>query len=71
MFAPAGTPAASVDRMGTAVRAALRTSGIQEAFAKLGYEPLDTNAEGLGRQVRNELSGWQHVAQVSGFRLED
>jgi len=67
IFAPAGTPAASVARINAEIRGALGDAAVTAAFAKVGVEPRSANPEESARFVRAEHDKWAQV--VAGARL--
>lgn len=71
IFAKPGTPAQHVERMSTAVRAALRTPGVKESFAKLALVPAELDGDAVAAKIRSELAGWREVSRTFGFKLED
>jgi tripartite-type tricarboxylate transporter receptor subunit TctC len=71
MFAHPGTSPKQVERMATGVRAALRTTTVREAFAKLALEPADETSVQLARRIAGELAGWREVSRVFGFQMEE
>jgi tripartite-type tricarboxylate transporter receptor subunit TctC len=67
IFAPANTPAASVARINTEIRNALRDAAVTAAFAKVGVEPRSADPEESARFVRTEHDKWAQV--VTGAKL--
>jgi tripartite-type tricarboxylate transporter receptor subunit TctC len=66
LSAPAGTPAAVVDRLNRETRAVLANPDIRARFAELGGTPGDLTAEGYGEFVRREVALWAPLVQASG-----
>ena len=66
LSAPAGTPAAIVERLNRETRAFLGTSEIRNRFAELGGTPGDMTSEGYTEFVRREVAQWAPLVQASG-----
>lgn len=66
LSAPAGTPAAVVERLNRETRAFLSTPEIRARLAELGGTPGDLSAEGYGEFVRREVALWAPLVQASG-----
>lgn len=68
---PGGASAEVVHRAATAIRGAIATPAVVEAFAQLGLEAgANTSAE-LVKAVRDENAAWGPVVQRVGFKPED
>jgi len=70
VFAPAGTPPATVTRLNESFTAALRTPEMRDRLARMGAEPAPSTPEQLAELVRNELSKYQQVVKFSGARVD-
>ncbi|WP_198369986.1 Bug family tripartite tricarboxylate transporter substrate binding protein [Roseomonas rosulenta] len=66
LSAPAGTPAAVVERLNRETRAFLSAPEIRARLAELGGTPGDLSAEGYGEFVRREVALWAPLVQASG-----
>jgi tripartite-type tricarboxylate transporter receptor subunit TctC len=70
-FAPAKTPAATVQVLGAAINAAARSPEMAQSLAKFGNEPaIQTSAE-FAATVRADYDRWGPVVKASGFVAED
>ena len=70
LSAPAGTPAAILDRLNAEIRRMLATPEVKERFAALAFVPVgDTRQEFLGF-IRAELARWGKAAKDAGVKLE-
>lgn len=68
VFVPAKTPADIVARLNAALRDALKTPEMADAFAKLMIEPVPPlSPEETARQVQAETQMWGPVVKASGF----
>ncbi|ODS69758.1 MAG: ABC transporter substrate-binding protein [Bordetella sp. SCN 67-23] len=70
LTAPAGTPAAVVDRLNADVRKALDKPGFAQTMADLGMVPRPMSPADMGRQVAAEMPRWKRAVQVSGATAE-
>jgi tripartite-type tricarboxylate transporter receptor subunit TctC len=70
LFAPAGTPAAIVERLNREVAAVIGSEPVAGRFRELGLEaPAMTPAE-LSRFVAAEVAKWAEAVRASGARVE-
>ena len=66
-FVPAKTPANIVERLNSAVQAALRTDEVKSGMAKLGVE-IDAIAMGeFARLIASKSERWKGIVQTTGF----
>jgi tripartite-type tricarboxylate transporter receptor subunit TctC len=70
LFAPAGTPAAILNRMSTEVAAALKSADVRDVFAKDGAEPVGSTPEQLGAYFREEAARYAKVVKAANLRIE-
>jgi len=70
IFAPAGTPAAVIDRLNREFTAALRSPAVRERMLKLAAEPAPTTPAQLAELVRRENKRYQDVVKRSGAKLD-
>jgi tripartite-type tricarboxylate transporter receptor subunit TctC len=68
VYAPARTPAATIQQLGTAVNRALAAPELRERFNKLGLEPTGGSAADLGAIMKRDSERWAPVVKASGFR---
>jgi len=66
LSAPAGTPAAVVERLNRETRAFLAQPEIRARLAELGGTPGDLTAQGYSEFVRREVALWAPLVQASG-----
>ena len=72
LFAPAGTPAAIIDKLYTELAVVLKSDRLKERFANLGY---DTSNIGLspaefGTFFRTNLAKWKRVTKDLNIRAD-
>ncbi|HMN84178.1 MAG TPA: tripartite tricarboxylate transporter substrate binding protein [Burkholderiaceae bacterium] len=70
LVAPAGTPAAIVNRLSAEVDRILKKPEVVERFRGLGAEPVGGTPEDLGRFIAAETKKWQEVVKVSGAKID-
>jgi len=69
MYAPKGTPKATVDIVANALRAALRDPNVAKRFADLGTEPSPTNQatpEALRTHLKQQIDLWGPIIKKAG-----
>lgn len=71
LYAPAATPAATVDRIRQAVHATLATPAAKERIAKLGLVASPSTTPELITLQMREREMWAGVVKASGFTPED
>lgn len=70
MYAPAKTPAASVEAMNRALNKALAQPDVLDRFAKLGLETGGGSAADLAALERSSAARWAPVVKATGFRAD-
>lgn len=71
LYAPAGTPPATVERLRAAVHAGLATPAAKERIGRLGLVPAPSGAAELLALQKRETEMWGSVVKASGFTPED
>lgn len=66
LSAPAGTPAAIVEKLNRETRAVVSDPDIRARLVELGGTPGDLSVEGYGDFVRAEVAKWAPLVQASG-----
>jgi tripartite-type tricarboxylate transporter receptor subunit TctC len=66
LSAPAGTPAAVVQRLNRETRAFLATEPVRARFAELGGTAGEMTPEEYTEFVRREVAAWAPLVQASG-----
>ena len=67
-YAPAGTPAAIVQRLYQESRRALRSPDAKELLAKSGNEPVVSSPEQFAAFLRSEIAKWTKLAQEGALK---
>jgi tripartite-type tricarboxylate transporter receptor subunit TctC len=70
VFAPAGTPAAVIERLNTAFTAALQSPEMRERLARMGAEPAPMKPAAFAQFIRSELAKYEKVVKFSGARVD-
>jgi len=70
VVAPAGTPAAIVDRLNAEITAALNDSEIKANMRNLGVEPAPGKPEEFEAYIKSETQKWGRVIKAAGIKLE-
>jgi len=68
--APAGTPAAVVQKLNSEMRAILAMPDVRTKFGELGFEVVGNTPEEFGRFVSAENVKWKKIADIAGTKLD-
>ncbi len=68
--APAGTPAAIVQKLNTEINKALSSRELREQFAAQGAEPMVVTPEELSAFLKSEIAKWGKAARDAGVKPE-
>lgn len=68
--APAGTPAAAVNRLNVEINKAIKLSDVQQRLASLGADPLGGSAAEFGRYIKSEIVKFTKVVRESGLQQQ-
>ena len=63
IVAPAGTPAALVQKLNAQINASLRSTEILQRLHSEGAEPTPSTPEVFGKLIANEITRWKQVVQ--------
>jgi tripartite-type tricarboxylate transporter receptor subunit TctC len=66
LFAPAGVPAAVIDRISTEVNRITRLPDVRERFATLGVEATPNTPHEFAEYVRSEIVRWGRLVKAAG-----
>ena len=67
MWAPAGTPAAAVQKLNAQVNAVVQLPAVREQFAALGIEPSPMKPEEFARFVREQIAVYRGIVKQAGI----
>lgn len=70
IHAPAGTPAAVVDRLNQALVAVLSNAKVREALVGQGYEVATSTPEAFSRMVRDDVAKWRKVVKEAKVKVD-
>jgi tripartite-type tricarboxylate transporter receptor subunit TctC len=70
LVAPAGTPASVVQRLSSALRAALASRDVEENFAKQGATAAPGTPQELGALIAEETRRWAAVVKDAGIKVD-
>jgi tripartite-type tricarboxylate transporter receptor subunit TctC len=71
LVAPAGTPKAIVDQIGTATLTGLADEKLQQQFIASGFEPpRDRSPEAVRRWVEEEIARWTPIVKAIGLKVD-
>ena len=68
LFAPAGTPAETIDRLSKAAIAAIKDPGTSKRMLDIGLEPTGLGPADLARIMQADYDKWGPVIKASGFK---
>lgn len=70
LVAPAGTPAAMVQKLSGALRTSLAAKDVEENFAKQGATPMPATPQELAALIAEETRRWAQVVKDAGIKVE-
>lgn len=68
LFAPAGTPAATVDRLAKASAAAINDPALRKRLVDMGLEPTGQGPDRLAGALKDDFDRWGPPIRASGFK---
>ena len=70
MLAPAGTPAAIIERLNVDMNRVLRQPPVVEKLAADGAQPVGGTPNDFGQHIRREIAKWAEVVKHARLRVE-
>jgi len=70
LFAPAGTPAGTLEKLHAALRKALASEAVRERFGSMGVEIIDMEQAAFAAYVRADYEKWLKVAREGNIVVE-
>ena len=70
VYAPAKTPAATIDQLSTEIGRAVKSPELRERLLNLGYEPTGTTPGGLAAIMSADSARWAPIIKASGFTAD-
>jgi tripartite-type tricarboxylate transporter receptor subunit TctC len=71
VFAPPGTPEATIRSLHESIVVASKDPALRTAFAQVGLETYTLAPQDYARQIQREREFWGPVVRASGFRSEE
>ncbi len=71
IFAPAGTPAATVQRLTREFQGTLQTPDIHSKLTQAGFEVVGSDGPGVDKHLRQEYERWRKFVQDTNLKLEE
>jgi tripartite-type tricarboxylate transporter receptor subunit TctC len=68
---PANAPTDLVNRLATALKAAVATPLIQQRLKDFAFEPVDLSPSQLAQRLKADIAQWEPVVKATGFTLDD
>ena len=68
LMAPAGTPREVTDKLGKAVREAVQSPEVVNAWRPQGIDPISGGPDQFARYIASELKRWGDVATAAGLK---
>jgi tripartite-type tricarboxylate transporter receptor subunit TctC len=69
LYAPAGTPNETIDKIDVDFRAALDSSNVKERLAHLGIDTIASSPDGLRSYLTQEIDKWARVIKAAGIQV--
>lgn len=70
LVAPAGTPAAVIDKLNKETLAALKTDDVRARFERLSIRPMGSTPAALATLAQQDRVKWGQIVKASGVRLD-
>ena len=70
VFAPAGTPAAIVNKISTEIASAIKAPEVRDFMAKEGAEPVGSTPQEFGAFFRGEVERYAKVIRTANIRVD-
>jgi tripartite-type tricarboxylate transporter receptor subunit TctC len=70
VVAPAGTPAAVIDKLNAMINEGLRSPDMRASFARLGIEPKITTPAEFAAIIAEEAAKWADAVRQTGIKVE-
>ena len=70
LFAPAGTPAAVLERLEAETRAAVASPDLRKRFAELGVQPVGSTSREFADFIKTESTRWATLIRNAGIKAD-
>jgi tripartite-type tricarboxylate transporter receptor subunit TctC len=71
VVAPAGTPAAVIDKLNATINEGLKSAEMRASFAQLGIEPIVTSPQEFAAIIAQEVPKWAEVVRITGVKAAE
>jgi tripartite-type tricarboxylate transporter receptor subunit TctC len=71
LFVPSKTPADMVEKLGVALREALKSSEVRDRMAQVGVDLKSTTPAEMADIIKSQYASWAPVVKASGFSAEE
>ena len=71
LFVPSKTPPAVVEKLGLALREALKSNDMRERMAQIGLDLKSTTPAEMAEIIKSQFNAWAPVVKASGFNAEE
>jgi tripartite-type tricarboxylate transporter receptor subunit TctC len=69
VVAPAGTPAAVIEKLNATINDGLRSPEVRELLAKIGIEPIIMTPREFADLIAREVPKWAAIVKATGVRV--
>ena len=70
VLAPAGTPAAVVNKINAEIERLLQDRAVRERLNMLGFEPYRNTPAQFSAMIRSDIAKWEKVVRAAGVRID-
>lgn len=70
VYAPAGTPAPVVSRLGAAIASAVAMPDVKARIASFGLEATSSTPQELAQRAKSDAAKWERVIRAANIRLD-
>jgi tripartite-type tricarboxylate transporter receptor subunit TctC len=70
LLVPAGTPAAALAKLSSALTKTLVQPEVRERFIEQGLDPAPSTPEQFGAYIRSEIEKWGRVAKAANLKVD-
>ncbi len=71
LFVPSKTPADIVEKLGVALREALKSNEMRDRMAQVGVDLKSTTPAEMSEIIKSQFASWAPVVKASGFSAEE
>ena len=69
LFAPAGTPAAIISKLGAETVAMIADPKVKAQIIKIGADPMSTSPEDLSKLLSSDIVKWRDLITATGISI--